>query len=139
MGNSFENLVYSKDDVIRFPAGIPGFENNKEFIIVQIPEYSPFEWLVCIDGTKLKFAIINPMLFQPDYSPKIQKDQLEELEIEKIEDVLLYTIVTIRENPEDSTANLLGPVIINKTRKTGKQIVLEDSKYSTKEKMIRKK
>lgn len=139
MSDFFKNLVYSKDDIITFPAGIPGFENHKEFTIVHLPDFIPFEWLVCTDGSGLRFAIINPMIFKPDYSPNIVKEQLEDLEIEKPEDILLYTIVTIRENPEESTANLIGPVIINKTKRIGKQIIIEDEKYTTKEKILGKK
>ena len=43
MGDFFKNLVYSKEDIITFPNGIPGFEKYKEFVIVSIPEYVPFE------------------------------------------------------------------------------------------------
>jgi len=139
MGDIVSNLVYSKNDSILFPKGIPGFEQRREFVIVQLPDYLPFEWLVCTDGSGLKFAVINPMIFMPDYSPNIVKEQLEDLAIEKPEDVLLYVIVTIRENPEESTANLIGPVIINKTRRIGKQVIVDDDTYTTKEKILRKK
>ncbi len=139
MGDFLENAVYSKDDIITFPIGIPGFESNKKFVIVQLPEYSPFEWLVCTDKTNLKFAMINPMLFRPDYSPNITKDQIADLKIKKPEDILLYTFVTIRRDPTESTANFLGPVIINKTKRIGKQIIIDDSKYTTKEKILGKK
>jgi flagellar assembly factor FliW len=138
MGDFFKDLVYSKNDVINFPSGIPGFEKNKEFVIVSLPEYAPFEWLVCVDGTRLRFAIINPLLFAPEYSPNMQKEQIEDLGIENPEDVLFYVIVTIRENPLESTANLIGPVIINRTRKLGKQVIIEDDRYSTQEPILRK-
>lgn len=139
MGDFFKNLVYSNDDIVSFPAGIPGFENNKQFVIVSIPEYAPFEWLVCIDGSKLRFAIINPLLFAPDYSPKIIKEQIEDLHVDKPDDFLLYAIVTIRENPLDSTANLIGPVLINRLKKLGKQIIIDDDRYTTQEPILRKK
>lgn len=138
MTDFFKNLVYSKDDVITFPAGMPGFEKRKEFVLVSIPEYAPFEWLVCVDGSRLRFAIINPLLFRPDYAPKIAKEQLEDLKIEKPEDVLLYVIVTIRENPLESTSNLVGPVLINKTKRTGKQVIIEDDAYTTQEPILRR-
>ena len=139
MGDSFTDLVFEEKDIIQFPAGIPGFENNKEFVIVQLPEYAPFEWLVATDNSGLRFAIINPMIFHPDYAPNIIKEQLTDLAIDKPEDILLYCIVTIRKNPEESTANLVGPVIINKTRRFGKQIIIDDEKYSTKEPILGKK
>lgn len=139
MGDFFKDLVYSKDDIISFPAGIPGFEKHREFVIVSVPEYAPFEWLVCVDGSQLRFAVINPLLFAPDYSPHIVKEQLDSLEISKPEDILLYVIVTIRENPLESTANLIGPVVINRTKRLGKQIIVEDDRYSTQEPILRKK
>ena len=139
MADFFKDLVYSKTDIINFPSGVPGFEANKDFVLVQIPEYLPFEWLVCIDGTRLRFAVINPLLFTPDYAPELAKGHLEELKIAKPEELLLYVIVTIRENPLESTANLVGPVLVNKTLRMGKQIILEDEKYTTREPILRKK
>ncbi len=139
MGDSFTDLVFEEKDIIQFPTGIPGFESNKEFVIVQLPEYAPFEWLVATDNSGLRFAIINPMVFHTDYAPNIVKEQLTDLAIEKPEDILLYCIVTIRKNPEESTANLVGPVIINKTRRIGKQIIIDDEKYTTKESILGKK
>ena len=138
MADFQKNLVYSKNDIITFPTGIPGFEKNRDFVLASVPEYAPFEWLVCVDGSPLRFAIINPMLFKPDYSPRIIKEQLADLEIQKPEDVLIYAIVTIRENPLESTANLVGPIIINKTKRLGKQVIVEDDHYSTQELIIRK-
>jgi flagellar assembly factor FliW len=138
MTDFFSNLVHSEKDVIFFESGIPGFEQNKKFVLVQIPEYLPFEWLVCTDGSKLRFAMINPLLFKPDYAPRINKEQLQELGLEKPEDVLLYCIVTIRDNPAESTANLVGPVIINRTKRVGKQIIIEDERYGTQETILKK-
>jgi flagellar assembly factor FliW len=139
MGDFYQNLIYSKDDVITFPSGIPGFEKNRQFAIISTPEYAPFDWLVCVDGTKLRFAIINPMLIQPDYSPNMVKEQLEVLSLQKPEDILLYVIVTINENPMNSTANFIGPIVINKAKKIGKQIIVDDDRYSTQEPILRKK
>ncbi len=139
MGDFFKDLVYSKDDVIAFPAGIPGFEKSRQFVVASVPEYAPFEWLVCIDIPRLRFAIINPLLFKPEYSPAMVKEQLEDLEISRPEDLLLYTIVTIKENPLESTVNLVGPILINRARRRGKQVIVDDDRYGTQEPIIRKK
>jgi flagellar assembly factor FliW len=138
MGDFYKNLVYSKEDIITFPSGIPGFEKNKSFVLVSIPDYVPFEWLVCVDGSPLRFAVINPLMFKPDYAPKIQKEQLEDMGFVKPEDVLLFVIVTINENPLESTANMVGPIVINKTRRVGKQVIVEDDQYTTQEPILRK-
>ncbi|MBN2038269.1 MAG: flagellar assembly protein FliW [Chitinispirillaceae bacterium] len=138
MGDFYKNLVYSKEDIISFPSGIPGFEKNKSFVLVSIPDYAPFEWLVCVDGSPLRFAVINPLMFRPDYEPHIEKEQLADLAIASPEDVLLFVIVTINENPLESTANLIGPIIINKNKRLGKQIIIEGDRYTTQELILRK-
>jgi flagellar assembly factor FliW len=138
MADFFEDLVFSPDDVITFPSGIPGFEKQKRFVVVPMPQCEPFSWLACIDGTALRFAIINPLVFIPDYSPKLSKEQMTELKIDDIHNLLLYAIVTIGGNPVDSTANLAGPVIINKSAKLGKQVLIDDDRYTTQDPIIRK-
>jgi len=139
MGDFFKDLVYSKDDTITFPSGIPGFEKSRTFVIVTIPEYAPFEWLVSVEGAPLRFAIINPLIFEPSYEPGMVKEQLLDLQIEKPDDILMYTIVTVKDNPLESTANLVGPLIINRVKRIGKQIIVDDDRYTTQEPIIRKK
>jgi flagellar assembly factor FliW len=138
MTDPLKNLVYSKEDVIYFPTGILGFEDSREYVLSRIPEYLPFEWLMSVDQPPLRFAVINPLLFDSDYAPKMVKEQLLELRIEKPEDILLYVIVTIHENPAESTANLVGPVVINKAKRLGRQIIIDDGRYTTQEKLLRK-
>ncbi|MCL2220606.1 MAG: flagellar assembly protein FliW [Chitinispirillia bacterium] len=138
MADFFEDLVFSPEDVITFPGGIPGFEKHKRFVVVDMPQCEPFSWLACVDGLALRFAIINPLIFIPDYSPNFSKEQLTDLGHCEIADLVLYAIVTIGDNPEESTANLAGPVIINKTAKLGKQVLIEDDRYSTQDPIIRK-
>ncbi len=139
MSDFFNDLVYASEDVLHFPNGIPGFEENKDFVLVNLAEYAPFEWLVCIDGARLRFAIVNPLLFLPDYSPKMTKEQLDDLKIGKPEDILLYAIITIRVNAADSTANLAGPILINKSARLGKQIIVDDDRYTTQEPILGRK
>lgn len=128
---------WTEDDIIFFQSGIPGFENCKRFIIISVPEYDPFHWLQCVDGDKIRFAIINPMVFEPTYEPKIRKEELGTLNIKSPKDLLSYVIVTLKSPLSDSTANLMGPVFINIKEKLGKQIILDDGKYSLREKIIK--
>lgn len=137
MDSQLENLVYSPDDVVTFSDGIPGFDQNKEFVIVKDENYEPFEWLVSTDGSGLRFAMLNPMIVYPEYSPNISKPQIEGLGLETPEDILMYVIVTIGQDPTNSTLNLMGPVIINTAKKIARQIILENSDYGTKEPIVR--
>jgi flagellar assembly factor FliW len=138
MSDFFDDLVFSPDDVITFQNGIPGFEKYRRFVVVPMPQCEPFSWFVCVDGIHLRFAIINPLVFIPDYSPRLSREQLADLDIGDIHDLVLYAIVTIGQNPVESTANLAGPIIINKAAKIGKQVLLDDERYSTQDPIVRR-
>lgn len=137
MSDIFDEIIYTEKDVITFEKGIPGFENFRKFVIIKIPAYEPFDWLINVETKELRFALINPLLFKQDYNPSISKNQIEDLKLEKPEDVLIYSIVTLSKNPEETTANLMGPIIINSTKQIGKQIILEDGSYSVKERILK--
>jgi len=61
MGDFFKDLVYSKNE--------PSSHLPSEFRALKKPgihfgpgpRIIPFEWLVCVDGTRLRFAIVNPL------------------------------------------------------------------------------
>lgn len=130
-------LPWTEDQVIRFPGGLPGFENARKFIIMSVPEHQPFHWMECVDeGNAIRFAIINPLSFRPDYQPKIKKEELAALNIGDPKELLLYVIVTLRTPLMESTANLMGPLFINIREKVGKQIIIENDAYSLRERII---
>jgi flagellar assembly factor FliW len=76
-------------------------------------------------------VIINPFLFRPDYELDIDDDLLKEIGITGPEKALIFTIVTIPDNGP-MTANLQGPLIINRDTRLGKQGILTDHRWKTK-------
>lgn len=130
-------VEWTEDQVIHFPNGLPGFENARKFIIMSVPEHQPFHWMECVDGgNNIRFAVINPLSFRPDYQPKIKKEELASLNIKDPKELLLYVIVTLRKPLMESTANLMGPLFINIRERVGKQIIIENDAYSLRERII---
>lgn len=124
-------------NIITFHQGIPSFEEEKEFILLPFSDSpSPFYILQSIKTEGLAFVVMTPFTFFPTYEVKIPDSVVEQLNIEKEEDVALFVILTLRDKLEDSTANLRGPVVINSAKQVGKQIVLNDSNYETKHPLI---
>lgn len=124
-------LNWSPEDIITFPLGIIGFEGAREFVIYSLPEHEPFHWMACVNGIELQFVLINPMLFRKDYDPVIPPHELKELDVRDPRELLLYTIVTVAEDMSDSTANLAGPLFVNIRTKQGRQIPVDDPRWST--------
>lgn len=129
----FGEIQIDKDKIIKFKEGLLGFEEEKEFAIINMEEGdSPFLWLQSVNTPELAFIIINPFYAFPDYEFIISEKVQKKLEIEDERDIAIYSIVVIPEDMEKMTANLLGPIIINIDKKLGKQVILDDNKYSTK-------
>ena len=131
-----EPVRWTEDQVICFPAGIPGFESARRFIVLSVPQYEPFHWMECVDGEPVRFAIVNPLTFRPDYQPKIRKSDLDSLRIRDAKELLFYAIVTLRQPLAESTANLMGPLFINIRERVGKQILIENDAYSLREPLL---
>jgi flagellar assembly factor FliW len=116
---------------IQFPSGLFGFESLRDYVLLDA-ERQPFYWLQSMDVEQVAFILVNPFLFRPDYEVDIGDEELQEIGISAPEKALIFSIVTIPLNGGPMTANLQGPVIINRERKTGKQAVLTDPRWKTK-------
>ncbi len=130
-------IEYQDQDRIYFPQGLLGFEKKKYYILVEREEYYPFVWMISTEHAETSFVMVNPLLFLPDYNPNISRRDLNELEIDNPQSLQMYVIVTLNRDAFQSTANLSGPILINTTKKIGKQLVLLDDKYSTKYRILK--
>ncbi|NLW22607.1 MAG: flagellar assembly protein FliW [Tissierellia bacterium] len=130
---NFGEIEIDEENIIDFPEGIPGFEGEKQFIIINNEdEENPFQWLQSVNNPDLAFVIINPFFVFPDYDIEIPETALNKLNIKDEKDVAVYSIVVVPEDLEKMTTNLLGPIVINVNKKLGKQVILDDSRYTTK-------
>ena len=83
----------------------------------------------------MAFVVTDPFLFKPDYAVNLHKI-VEELGWDQ--DVSgthlkLYAVVNIPPgSPEKTTANLIGPVLMNLVTREAVQVIIPDSRYSHK-------
>lgn len=128
-----DGIPFSEEDILLFEEGLPGFESLQQFLITSTPEQEPFHWMHSLEDEGIKFILVNPMMIHENYDPKIPPSFIRELNIERKEDLCMYVIVTLNKVEFSlSTANLLGPILVNIRTKRGKQIILDDGRYSTK-------
>ncbi|MFD2615556.1 flagellar assembly protein FliW [Paenibacillus gansuensis] len=125
-----------EQDIITFNEGIPGFKEYRQYVILQVDESVSIYYLQSVDTSELSFVITNPFVFYPEYELEIPQDVLEQLRIEKTEEVAIYTILTIKETLKTATVNLLAPLIINLSNRQAKQVVLINTEYETKHSLI---
>lgn len=131
----FGELTIAEQEVFTFPQGIPGFEEYLRYIFFQPDPESPFLFLQCVENGNIALVLTNPFIFFPEYDLELSESVTKELEIESTEDVAVWSVVTVREQLEEATLNLLAPIIVNVNTRTGKQVILHDSPYSAKHKL----
>jgi flagellar assembly factor FliW len=113
-------------NLVRLPAGILGFEQYKEYMLLVNPAEMPFAWLRVTDSASLAFVVINPFIVKPDYAPDIPDADVEFLGLKDPNDALLFNIVTLR-GPNHTTVNLKGPIVINRHTHMGKQVIIANA------------
>lgn len=118
-------------DVLTFVNGLPGFEDEKQFVLLAFPGNTVFYALQSVSTSELSFIVADPFPFFLDYQIKIDDAAIEALAIEKEEDVTLLAILTVRDPFEQTTANLQAPIVINKQSQTGRQVILTGTAYET--------
>jgi flagellar assembly factor FliW len=126
---AFGLIDIDEQQKVNIPQGLFGFEEYKDFVLLDA-EHKPFYWLQSVDVKEIAFILINPFLFRKDYEVNISEEEEKEINLTSAESALIFVIVTI---PQDGpmTANLQGPIVINKENMTGIQVILLDNRWRT--------
>ena len=128
----FSEFDLDESEILKFPNGIFGFEDQDAFIVIRFGEDND-DSLFCLQSVTeedLAFVLLNPFSVDPAYSPKPSEDDLKELKITDETPIAFFSIAVVKENFKDSTVNLRCPILVNYDTKTAKQIVLDDGVYS---------
>ena len=123
----FGEVIYTQEDVLFFPRGIPAFETKQKWILAGNDE-SAIKWLQSLDDGNLALPVTSPDAIQSDYNARIPDDELKLLGSADISELALLIVVSIPElAPWNMTANLRAPILINlKTRKAVQVIALNE-------------
>jgi len=131
------NIDVEEAKVIHFPGGLPGFIDETKFVLLDLPENEAFQILQSITSEHIAFIVTNPYHFYHEYEFELEANVLESLSINSEEDVLILTIVTLKDPFHMSTINLKAPIILNSAEMRGKQYILNISDYSAKSPLSR--
>ena len=128
----FGEIDVNEEEIITFSDGLFGFEDRKKYIICQMEEDNPLMWMQSIEEGSLAFIIIRPFEFNPNYSLQLSDNDVEELGLTSPDDSDIFGIVVVPEDPSKMTANLQGPIVINRILKKGKQVISTSPKHKLK-------
>ncbi len=124
----FGELQIEEEEIIEFPLGIPGIPFNR-FIIKELID--PVKWFIAVEDSDIAMLIVSPFKFFPTYGFEISDEIVETLEAETEDELEVY--VSLLKYNDGVAANLKSPFVINKRKKIGVQIILEDERYKFRE------
>lgn len=113
---------------IGLPWGLLGFEDLRDWVLLDAAQ-APFYWLQSLQRPEVAFVLIDPLVFRPDYEPGADPAELAGLELAAPGDALVLVIVTVPSEGARMTANLQGPLLINRRTRTGRQVVSLDPRW----------
>lgn len=126
----FGEIEYEAGDVVHFPTGPFGFEEEHEFLIL------PFEGgagsLLCFQSIRtpaLAFVAMDPFSLDPDYAPELQPKELRALGVKESQELGFYVLCVVKKPVSESTVNLKCPVAVHPETRVAQQVILETDRY----------
>ncbi len=122
----FGPVSYTDEDLLYFPQGLFGFEEEREFLL--IPFDGDDSSLLCLQSTTtpaLAFLVMNPFSLHTNYAPILQPDELTTMKVSSSQDLCYYVLCVVRDPVSASTVNFKCPVVINEDTREAMQVILD--------------
>lgn len=132
----FGPLTIDPETILHFPLGLLGFETVQRYVQIDSEAIAPMRWLQAVDEPSLSFLVVEPGQFFPEYAVPLSDADEQMLQIASDTELVVACLVVIPEDPKQMTVNLMGPLVVNATKRLGKQVVLHDSGYSARQRLL---
>jgi len=129
----FGALEVAPESEIDFPCGLPGFERERRFTLLEPPALAPLIFLQSLDTPGLCLPTVRLQAIAPEYQLELNSEDLRTLAFDAAAvpdaaQMLCLAVVVMQNGPP--AANLLAPIVIHLARRLGVQAVRSDARYS---------
>jgi flagellar assembly factor FliW len=119
--------------VIELAQPLPGFPGRERVAHMEV-EQQPDDGVLCsltsLDDPGLRFLVVPPAPFFPDYSPEVDETVLTDLGSRSADDLVVLCVLTAGDSLASTTANLAAPVVLDVATHRAVQVVLDDPALS---------
>jgi flagellar assembly factor FliW len=110
-----------------FPAGLPGFEEERRMLPVEIPAQRPLVYLQSVESAEICFVALPVYVIDPEFKLRISDEEQLVLQLpgdcDPVIGVDVLCIALLMPSGETVEANLKTPVVINLHNRRGVQCV----------------
>jgi len=129
------------ENAFSLPQGIIGFGDYRRAELLYSSTHLPFLWLK-LQGPQgtVNFVVLEPGGIVPGYELEIFDHDAAMLDLTDASEAMILNIVTLRhQSPLDATVNLIGPILVNRRTRIGRQLVIANhSLYSARHLLVSK-
>ena len=116
------------DTVITFPAGLPGFVTLRDFALIETHR-DELIWMQSLEDAEITFLVVDPFVLVSGFEVEIPPSDLAALGVSDQDATLLVLAVAQLQGGIPVSVNLQSPIVIERARRRGRQVVLPDSRY----------
>lgn len=132
----FGEIEVREEDRLVIVEGLLGFGGLERYVVHRPAGLDIFQWLQSEQVPQLAFVVCPPRVIVPDYHIDVSREELEGIELEEESDADILVLLAHPHDPSRMTANLLGPVVVNRSKRLARQVVLGGPEYSAKHKVF---
>lgn len=125
----FGEVNVKDEEVIHFTKPILGFDDYRQYLLMENESIFPTFWLQSINDPNLAFPVVSPFSVDENYSINLQALDLDDIKLKSIDDALVLTLMVVPQTLSSIRTNLRAPIIYNPEKKIAKQLILYDEKY----------
>ena len=129
----FGQVTITNEDILTFPEGMLGFQDLRQFVLLDDPNDDIFAWMQSCELPSVAFPVLEPEIFSQKYTTSLTKSELEHLGLTGQQKPTFMNIITIPDDPTQMTANLKAPIVINTEKRIARQCVLQDNNLAIRE------
>jgi flagellar assembly factor FliW len=131
----FGILSCREEAIFEFPRGLPAFEDEKRFVLIELRENSPLVFLQSLLQPTLCFLAFPILVVDRQYGLAVPGEDLAALDLDPHRqpalgaEVLALALLSLHDG-FSPTANLMAPVVLNLKTRRGLQAIRQDQVYS---------
>ena len=140
----FQELEYAPEEVFDFPAGLPGFEDQKAFLLIAQAHTNPLVFMQSLADPNLCFLALPVLAVDPEYRLSLSSEELASLGLDSGSipaigvDTGCFVLMTVSQDAPP-TVNLMSPIVINLRLRKGIQAIPTTSSYSLRHPLVLEK
>lgn len=120
-----------------FPEGLLGFEEVREMQLLPIDvDFDATFYELVSEDEEVGFLLMDPFKLISDYKVQLNDEMKQKLSAEKVEEIIVLTMVTLNDSLSTSTTNLKAPLIFNLEKQQAFQWVNSSTKFSLRQPLV---